>query len=83
MHIPNQFPTETYSILADKAFPLVKEIMTPYKGHPANLTPGQRKFNRNLNSKRQVSCKCVDITSFRSFGHLKIAVLSFSFLSHN
>ena len=54
MNIPNQMAAETYSILADKAFPLVKEVMTPYKGKPQNLTPAQRKFNRHLNSKRHV-----------------------------
>ena len=55
MHIPNQLPVETFTILADKAFPLVKDIMTPYKGKPENLTAAQRKFNRNLSSKRMVS----------------------------
>ena len=55
MYIPNLLPTETYSILADKAFPLVRDVMTPFKGKPANLTPAQRKFNKHLNSKRQVS----------------------------
>ena len=54
MNIPNQMAGETYSILADKAFPLVKEVMTPYRGLPAHLTPAQRKFNRHLNSKRHV-----------------------------
>ena len=62
MDIPNQMAAETYTILADKAFPLVKEVMTPYKGMPNNLTPAQRKFNQHLNSKRHVrfpSFQCV------------------------
>ena len=58
MDMPNQMAAESYSIQADKAFPLVKEVMTPYKGRPENLTPAQRKFNRHLNSKRHVSDQC-------------------------
>ena len=54
MQIPYQLPVETYTILADKAFPLVKEIMTPYKGKVHNLTAAQRKFNKHLSSKRSV-----------------------------
>ena len=54
MKIPDQMPLEMYSILADKAFSTTQEVMTPYKGHPTTLTPAQRKFNRHLNSKRQV-----------------------------
>ena len=54
MRFANQLPAHTYTILADKAFPLVKEVMTPYRGRPENLTPAERKFNRHLNSKRQV-----------------------------
>ena len=54
MDMPDQLPAETYTILADKAFPLVKEIMTPYKGKAHNLTAAQRKFNKHLSSKRSV-----------------------------
>ena len=50
-------PAETYTILADKGFTLVQEIMTPYRGHPTALSLDQRKFNRHLNSKRQVIFK--------------------------
>ena len=45
---------ESYSILADKGFTLVKEVMTPYKGNPHRLSVEKRKYNRHLNSKRQV-----------------------------
>ena len=51
--------SETFSILADKAFPLCPEIMTPFKGKKdVKLTKKQSDFNSHMNSKRQVSnCK--------------------------
>ena len=55
MQIPNPFIAESYTILADKAFPLMKEIMTPHRGRPEDLTPGQRTFNQHLKSKHQVT----------------------------
>ena len=65
MYFPWQLHAETFSILADSAFPLVEQVMTPYKGHPLNLSAGQSKFNCHLNSKRQVS----DVRKYRKYLH--------------
>ena len=54
--IPLPRLVETYHILADSAFPLSPQVMTSIK-KPRNrdLNHVERKFNRNLNSKRSVS----------------------------
>ena len=57
-------PTQhTYHLIADSAFPCLKEIMTPYRRH-AGMTALERKFNKHLSSKRQ--------SIERSFGMLKV-----------
>lgn len=46
---------DTYHILGDSAFPLAKEVMTPYtKPRTRGLTAEEKLFNRHLSSKRQV-----------------------------
>lgn len=47
---------DTYHILGDQAYPLSKEVMTPYQDITlrGGLTPQERLFNRHLSSKRQV-----------------------------
>ena len=46
----------TYHILGDKAYPLIKDLITPFKRLMRHgLTRRQRVFNRHLSSKRQVS----------------------------
>ena len=56
MRMPMEMGVQSYSILADKGFPLSREVMTPYRGKPHKLTPAKRKFGRHLNTKRQVYC---------------------------
>ena len=47
--------SETFSVLADKAFPLSPEIITPFKPvDDVPLTQEQWNFNTHMNSKRQV-----------------------------
>ena len=40
--------------VCSKAFTVVKEVMSPFKGHPNNISLEKRIFKRHLNSKRQV-----------------------------
>ena len=48
--------TETYHIVGDKAFPLKKHILTPYKkNQKRRRTRAQKRYNKHLASKRQVS----------------------------
>ena len=55
MDVPVRFLAESFTILADKAFPLCPEIMTPYKkDRDTPLTEKQWVFNMHMNSKRQV-----------------------------
>ena len=46
--------SETYHILGDSAFPLSPQVMTPFRNWN-NLNLVERKYNRNLSSKRNVS----------------------------
>ena len=45
--------SESYHILGDSAFPLRPEILTPFRNWN-NLNAVERKYNRNLSSKRSV-----------------------------
>ena len=53
MRIPGLATQYSYHIIADSAFPCLKEIMTPYRRHPG-MTANERKFNKHLSSQRQV-----------------------------
>ena len=46
--------SETYHIVGDSAFPLSPQLLTPFQNWN-NLNCVQRKYNRNLSSKRNVS----------------------------
>ena len=46
--------SETYHILGDSAFPLSPQLLTPFRNWNT-LNVVQRKYNRNLSSKRNVS----------------------------
>ena len=47
---------ETYHIVGDSAFPLSPQLITPFKRSPhQDLNAVQRKFNKHLSSKRNVS----------------------------
>ena len=47
--------TDTYHIVGDKAFPLKKHILTPYKKYQKRRqTRAQKIYNKHLASKRQV-----------------------------
>ena len=47
--------TDTYHIVGDKAFPLKKHILTPYKKYQKKRrTRAQKIYNKHLASKRQV-----------------------------
>ena len=48
----NRLP-ETYHIVGDSAYPLSQQLMTPFR-NVNNLNAVERKYNRNLSSKRQV-----------------------------
>ena len=59
--IPLPRLVETYHILADSAFPLSPQVMTSIKKpRDRDLNYVERKFNRNLNSKRSVSTSYVN-----------------------
>ena len=46
MNVVGRRLAETFSVLADKAFPLCPEILTPYKGGKENpLTEEEKNFN--------------------------------------
>ena len=62
-HLPERLRTrpmgrlvETYHIVGDSAFPLSPQVLTPYK-KPVNgdLNVVQKKYNKHLSSKRNVS----------------------------
>ena len=47
---------ETYHILGDGAYPLNAQVLTPFKKPPGrDLNAAQKKFNKHLSSKRNVS----------------------------
>ena len=47
---------DTYHIVADSAFPLSPQVITPFKRiRHQDLNDVERRFNRNLSSKRNVS----------------------------
>lgn len=65
---------DSYHILGDQAYPVSKELLTPYK-EPRDgrgLTADQRRFNKHLSSKRQV---WILIASYYTLNRLVCAVL--------
>ena len=55
MNVPNRNLQDSYHLVADSAFPVVKEIMVPYKRYGGPLNDRQKKFNKHLSSKdRQI-----------------------------
>ena len=57
---------ESYHIVGDSAFPLSPQLLTPFKKPPnKDLNGVQKKYNRNLSSKRSV---CSD-----SYGHFMLS----------
>ena len=54
MDVPGRGVADSYSVLADKAFPLCPEVITPYKGGQVPLTQEEQDFNSHMNSVRQV-----------------------------
>ena len=59
--IPRLF--ETYHIVGDSAFPLSPHLLTPFRNWN-NLNAVERKYNRNLSSKRNVRFIILYITKY-------------------
>ena len=56
MNNNSEYLTDTYHIIGDKAFPLTRHILTPYrKSQRRSRTMAQKIYNKHLASKRQVS----------------------------
>lgn len=69
LHVPGRGMRQSYHLLGDKAFPILVQLMTPYRDYAHNpLTHAQRIFNQHLSSKRQVS------TYFRITKHIEASV---------
>ena len=61
--------TDTYHIVGDKAFPLKKYILTPYKKYQKRRrTRVQKIYNKHLASKRQVNIISI---FFKIYAHTK------------
>ena len=75
MHVPGRNLPNSYHILADKAFPICPEIMTPYKPTQERpLTQEEIEFNLHMNSVRQVRHAIGNLQVQTKFG-------SFTFMS--
>ena len=68
MECDSAFLTDTYHIVGDKAFPLSKHILTPYKkSQLRRRTRAQKIYNKHLASKRQVSKLWWELSEFCIF----------------
>lgn len=54
MMIPTLATEDTYSIVADSAYPSLREVVSAFPHNMRGITRDQRVFNRHLSSKRQV-----------------------------
>ena len=54
MFFENQRIDETFHIIADSAYPMSNNLMSPYRSRGTSLTDAQKKFNTHLASKRAV-----------------------------
>lgn len=52
--LPNTSTIFPYFFIADTAYPLKENLLTPYSGNPSNLTEVQANFNNELSSVRKV-----------------------------
>lgn len=54
LNVPGCTIHDSYHLVGDGAYPLLKQIMIPFRCLRGNLPPAQLEFNMHLSSKRQV-----------------------------